>query len=178
MSTNLSSKQVHLQLNFHCSLNPTKTSGCLSNYNHRILRENAMFWKGPSGWLLNMSWLMHWDPREHEQLSNIIQKYPSTFAKILPYFVRENGDNISIKMMQTRTALFSTRMLVIQLMCWLSSQFWSWFLREHKLLQPLSKHSWREIKLLHKIQVYPSSLLLSHSWKEHKLLQLLSEHLS
>ncbi len=45
------------------------------------------------------------------------------FGKDLPYFVRENGYNISIKTMRTRTALFSTRMLVIELMCWLLSQF-------------------------------------------------------
>ena len=95
MSTNLSSKQVHLQLNFLHSLNPTNTFGCLLNSVFQNLRENATFWKVPLGWLLNMSWLMPRDPSEHKQLLNIIPKYPSTLAKILPYFVRENGCKVS-----------------------------------------------------------------------------------
>ncbi len=36
-------REVHLQLNFHCSLNPTRTSGWLSNSLSQILRENATF---------------------------------------------------------------------------------------------------------------------------------------
>ncbi len=58
---------------------------------------------------------------------------------------------------------------------WLSSKFWFWFLREHKLLQPLSKHSPTEIRLLH-IATHPSWLLFIAIPKYPFISTMIAEH--
>ena len=62
------------------------------------------------------------------------------------------------KWLRTSTTLSSSQPLsMTAFSSWLSSQFWSCILREHKLLQVLFKHSLMEIKPLHKA-THPSWL--------------------